>query len=236
MSADAHFASSLGTRQRLIAGILGIGVGFGGPFLLSVVLVATSGDPTFLILPLPFLGALWMAQGLAPSGVRLEADGVRLERRWLSRLVPYTAIQECDRTPAPNRWRRRRRPERAVRLVRLALESLDRPALPRHHEHERPGLPPHKRRPTGNLTNQPRRVHRSAARPPSDVGRVMGPTMDREHRGVGVTAVRAPASPAQPGSPGEARRGPSRPPPTSTTAGAPDPRGSACGSGSRPRR
>ena len=99
MSADAHFASSLGTRQRLIAGILGIGVGFGGPFLLSVVLVATSGDPTFLILPLPFLGALWMAQGLAPSGVRLEADGVRLERRWLARLLPYTAIHECDRTP-----------------------------------------------------------------------------------------------------------------------------------------
>jgi hypothetical protein len=47
VSDDAHFASPLGTRQRLIAGILGIGVGFGGPFLLSVALVATSGDPSF---------------------------------------------------------------------------------------------------------------------------------------------------------------------------------------------
>ena len=92
MSEDAHFASSLGTRQRLIAGILGIGLGFGGPFLLSVALVATSGDPSFLILPLPFLGGLWMIQGLAPSGVRLEGDGVRLERRWLGRLVPYRVI------------------------------------------------------------------------------------------------------------------------------------------------
>ena len=99
MSEDAHFASPLGTRQRLIAGILGIGVGFGGPFLLSVALVATSGDPSFLILPLPFLGGLWMIQGLAPSGVRLEADGVRLERRWLGRLVPYRVITHGHREP-----------------------------------------------------------------------------------------------------------------------------------------
>ena len=99
MSDDAHFASSLGTRQRLIAGILGIGLGFGGPFLLSVALVATSGDPSFLILPLPFLGGLWMIQGLAPSGVRLEDDGVRLERRWLGRLVPYRVIARGHREP-----------------------------------------------------------------------------------------------------------------------------------------
>ena len=99
VSEDAHCASPLGTRQRLIAGILGIGVGFGGPFLLSVALVATSGDPSFLILPLPFLGGLWMIQGLAPSGVRLEADGVRLERRWLGRLVPYRVIARGHREP-----------------------------------------------------------------------------------------------------------------------------------------
>ena len=99
VSEDAHFASPLGTRQRLIAGILGIGIGFGGPFLLSVALVATSGDPSFLILPLPFLGGLWMIQGLAPSGVRLEADGVRLERRWLGRLVPYRVIARGHREP-----------------------------------------------------------------------------------------------------------------------------------------
>jgi hypothetical protein len=99
VSEETHFASPLGTRQRLIAGILGIGVGFGGPFLLSVALVATSGDPSFLILPLPFLGGLWMIQGLAPSGVRLEADGVRLERRWLGRLVPYRVIARGHREP-----------------------------------------------------------------------------------------------------------------------------------------
>ena len=91
----------LGTRQRLIAGVLGIGLGFGGPFLLSVVLVATSGDASLLILPLPFLGGLWVIQGFAPSGFTLEEHGVRLERRWLARLLPYAAIRGCDRERRP---------------------------------------------------------------------------------------------------------------------------------------
>jgi len=97
----AFFPAVLGTRQRLIAGVLGVGLGFGAPFLLSVALVASSGDPSLLILPLPFLGALWMAQGLAPAGYGLEPEGLRLERRWLARLVPYSAIQGCDRQPRP---------------------------------------------------------------------------------------------------------------------------------------
>jgi Bacterial PH domain len=91
------FPASLGRRERLVTGVLGIGVGVGAPFLLSVVLVATSGDPSLLILPLPFLGGLWMIQGLAPSGFTLEADGVRLDRRWRPRLLPYAAIVSCDR-------------------------------------------------------------------------------------------------------------------------------------------
>ncbi len=79
----------------------GIGLGFGGPFLLSVALVASSGDPSLLILPLPFLGALWMIQGLAPSGYTLEEDGLRLERRWARRLIRYDRIIGCDREPRP---------------------------------------------------------------------------------------------------------------------------------------
>jgi len=97
--ADApNFPATLGRRQRLIAGVLGIGVGVGAPLALSVLLVATSGDPSLLMLPIPFLTGLWMIQGLAPSGFTLEADGLRLERRWRSRLVPYGAILGCDRT------------------------------------------------------------------------------------------------------------------------------------------
>ena len=64
-------------------------------------MVATSGDPSLLILPLPFLLGLWVVQGLAPAGFTLEADGVRIERRWLSRLVPYALIRGVDREPRP---------------------------------------------------------------------------------------------------------------------------------------
>ena len=64
-------------------------------------MVATSGDPSLLILPLPFLLGLWVVQGLAPAGFTLEADGVRIERRWLSRLIPYALIRAVDREPRP---------------------------------------------------------------------------------------------------------------------------------------
>src|SRR5262245_55636800 len=98
---EAFFPAGLGPRPRMIAGVLGVGLGFGGPFLLSVVLVATSGDPSLLILPLPFLGALWVAQGLAPAGYSLEAGGLRIERRWLRTLLPYSAIRSVDRRRRP---------------------------------------------------------------------------------------------------------------------------------------
>jgi hypothetical protein len=96
-----HFPAILGRKQRLVAGVLGIGLGFGGPFLLSVAMVATSGEMSLLILPLPFLGALWVIQGLAPSGYTLEEEGVRLERRWARRLIPYATILRCDRRRRP---------------------------------------------------------------------------------------------------------------------------------------
>lgn len=71
------------------------------PFALSVFLVATSGDPLFVIFPLPFLGVVWALQGMAPAGYTLEVRGVRLERRWLSRRLPYSAIRAVDRNPRP---------------------------------------------------------------------------------------------------------------------------------------
>ena len=96
---DEFFPAVLGMRQRWLAGVGGIGVGFGVPFALSIVLLAMSGDPLFVILPLPFLGTLWMVQGLAPAGYTLDENGVGLERRWLRRVIPYAAIAAVDRQP-----------------------------------------------------------------------------------------------------------------------------------------
>lgn len=80
---------------------MGLGLGAGLPIALSVVLTATTGDPVFVIFPLPFLGAVWVIQGLAPSGYTLEERGLRLERRWLSRRLPYAAIRSVDRVRRP---------------------------------------------------------------------------------------------------------------------------------------
>ncbi len=90
----------LGRRQRVVAGVA-VGLGFGGPFVLSVALVATSGDLSLLMLPLPFLGALWLAQGLAPTGYRLDEQGLTIERRFRSRVIPYEAIRAVDRARRP---------------------------------------------------------------------------------------------------------------------------------------
>ena len=46
-----------------------------------------------------FLAGLWIIQGLAPAGYTLEPDGIRLERRWLRRLLRYRDIRAVDRRP-----------------------------------------------------------------------------------------------------------------------------------------
>ena len=85
----------------MIAGVVGIGLGVLAPFLLSVAVVAATGDLLFTIFPLPFLGVVWALQSMAPAGYTLERRGLRLERRWLVRRLPYSAIAAADRTPRP---------------------------------------------------------------------------------------------------------------------------------------
>ncbi len=99
--ASRFYAASLGTRQRLVAGIVGLGLGVGVPILTSVALIATTGDPAFVIFPLPFLGAVWMIQGLSPNGFTLGDRALVIERRWLSRRVPYTSIRAVNRRARP---------------------------------------------------------------------------------------------------------------------------------------
>lgn len=101
MARNSTYPAVLGTRQRVVAGIFGLGLGIGVPLLTSVVLIATTGDPAFVIFPLPFLGVVWAIQGFAPAGFTLEDRGLRIERRWLARRVPYSAIRAVDRTARP---------------------------------------------------------------------------------------------------------------------------------------
>lgn len=98
---DAFYPAVLGGRQRLVAGVLGLGLGVGVPLAVSVALVASTGDLAFVMFPLPFLGAVWALQALAPAGYTLEPRALRLDRRWLPRRIPYAAIRGADRRPRP---------------------------------------------------------------------------------------------------------------------------------------
>jgi hypothetical protein len=86
-------------RQRVLAGVLGLGLGVAVPFAASVALVAGTGDPVFVIFPLPFLGLVWLIQGLAPAGYTLDGDALVLERRWRSRRLALDTVTGVDRQP-----------------------------------------------------------------------------------------------------------------------------------------
>ena len=85
----------------MIAGVVALGLAIGVPIVTSAWLVAVTADPVFVIFPLPFIGAVWLIQGMATTGYRFEDRGVRIERRWLSRRLPYTAIRDVDRVQRP---------------------------------------------------------------------------------------------------------------------------------------
>lgn len=75
-----------------------------GATIVGVVLTGGSGDLRWLFLGLPVTLALFVLGRLAPTGYRLAADGVHVQRRAGRRLViPYRAIRAVDRLPRPLR-------------------------------------------------------------------------------------------------------------------------------------
>jgi len=76
-------------------------LGIVGTFILGVGLMATSGDPRWLFLSLPFTALLVAVGRYAPTGYRLAADGVHVERRAGARVIPYRTIRAVDREPRP---------------------------------------------------------------------------------------------------------------------------------------
>lgn len=70
-----------------------------GLSLLAVVLAIKHGEPRWLFLGLPFTLALVVMARFAPSGYRLAADGVHVERRSRPVVIPYRMIRAVDREP-----------------------------------------------------------------------------------------------------------------------------------------
>lgn len=99
MSLDPdYFAATLGVRERwstIVAVVFGV-------VLLSVVGVwcaVRTGDLRWMFLSLPFMLMIYAMGRFAPTGYRLSPDGVRVERRARSTVIPYRRIRGVDRVP-----------------------------------------------------------------------------------------------------------------------------------------
>lgn len=65
----------------------------------SFILTVRSGDPRWLFLSVPFTLILFVMGRYAPTGFRLAADGVHVERRAGAAIIPYNVIRGADDAP-----------------------------------------------------------------------------------------------------------------------------------------
>jgi hypothetical protein len=101
MTAD-EFPATLGASERWTS-LAAVVVGIGGTSLLGIVVAARTGEPRWIFLGLPISVMLWVLARLAPTGYRLAADGLHVERRSRPVVIPYPSIHAVDREPRPIR-------------------------------------------------------------------------------------------------------------------------------------
>ena len=93
-----YFPATLGARERwstIVAVVFGV-------IVLSVAGIAgavKTGDPRWMFLSPPFILMIYAMGRFAPTGYRLASDGVRVERRIRSTVIPYRRIRGVDRVP-----------------------------------------------------------------------------------------------------------------------------------------
>ncbi|HEV8641992.1 MAG TPA: PH domain-containing protein [Methylomirabilota bacterium] len=96
------FGTTLGARERWST-LAAVGLGVVGMTALGLVFTVRSGDVRWLFLSLPLTLVLFVVGRLAPTGYRLAADGVHVERRAGPKVIPYRVIRSVDRAPRPLR-------------------------------------------------------------------------------------------------------------------------------------
>jgi hypothetical protein len=69
----------------------------GATSVLGLIFAVKTGDPRWLFLGLPSSLILFAVGRLAPTGYRLAADGVHVERRAGDKVFSYGAIRDADR-------------------------------------------------------------------------------------------------------------------------------------------
>jgi hypothetical protein len=94
------FPATLGPSERWST-IAAVALGVVGMSALGIAFAMETGEPRWLFLGLPFSAVLFLAGRYAPSGYRLAADGVRIERRAGPVRIPYREIRAADRSARP---------------------------------------------------------------------------------------------------------------------------------------
>lgn len=90
------FAAPLGRNERLST-LAALVLVIGGTTVFGFVMTVRSGDIRWLFLSLPFIVMLWIAARFAPTGYRLAADGIHVERRAGRKVIAYRDIRGVDR-------------------------------------------------------------------------------------------------------------------------------------------
>ena len=67
--------------------------------VVGVAFTVRSGDPLWLFIGLPFSVVVFVIGRHAPTGYRLAADGLHVERRVGPLVIPYRRIRSVDRVP-----------------------------------------------------------------------------------------------------------------------------------------
>jgi hypothetical protein len=65
--------------------------------IFGIVWAVRTGEPRWMFLSLPFMLMVFLMGRFAPTGYRLVPDGIRVERRTGSVLIPYRRIRGVDR-------------------------------------------------------------------------------------------------------------------------------------------
>jgi hypothetical protein len=92
------FPATLGSRERWST-VAAVALGVVGLSVAGVVLTVATADGRWLFLGLPFGLMLLVIGRYAPTGYRLAADGVHVERRAAPAVIPYRSIRAVDRLP-----------------------------------------------------------------------------------------------------------------------------------------
>jgi hypothetical protein len=73
----------------------------GTPLVVGIVCLLQKGDPRWMLVGLPFVLMVFFIGRFAPTGYRLTADGLRVERRIGAAAIPYRGIRAVDRADRP---------------------------------------------------------------------------------------------------------------------------------------